>query len=396
MKKIKNEEIRVVKDMPKTQNNLSKESKEKSNISNNISKNKPKKKVRNKLYIGFTTRIISGVLLFIFFFVLGLVFLLKSFSFIGQKVIHYSEKSNLDYRVYLKENDFYKTPYLDKNMLYIASLIDKISIDFNYNFFSSENVNLDFNYNIIGKLVISDSEEKNIYYEKEYTLLEEKNIFMENNNNQVINENIDIDYDYYNSLANSFKMTFGVNTTSNLIIYLSINKTGNDNLTINNNSLMLIKLPLSEKAINIKMDYKEIDNTSTILSDSYITIDNFVYIIVSIMFIILSIMIFIKCVRLIEILISNNKNKYDRYINRLLMEYDRLIVETSTQPLFDNKEVIKIEKFKELLDVRDNLKLPITYYCVTKHQKSYFYIAMSDRVYLYTVKAVDLENKQIK
>lgn len=389
MGRTKKKEIKTEKVASKTKTNLSKTSKSKSDFKKSETNHK------HKLYISYNARLIFSICTFIILFASGLIFLLKSLSFTEQKVINYDEKSNLDYKVYLKENDFYETPYLGKNMLYIASLIDKINIDFNYHFTSSENINLDFNYNIIGKLVISDSEEKNTYYEKEYKLLNDKKISMENNNNQIINENVAIDYDYYNNLANNFKMTFGVNTTSNLIIYLSINKTGNDSQTMNNNSLILIKIPLSEKAINIKMDYKEIDNSSTILSASYITIDNLVYITASIIFIILSIVAFIKCIRLISLAIPNNKNIYDKYVNRLLIEYDRLIVETSTQPLFDNKEIIKVEKFQELLDVRDNLKLPITYYSITKHQKCYFYISTGDKVYLHTIKAVDLENKKM-
>lgn len=393
MGRSKRDETKVEKVIPKTKTNHSDASKITSD--SNVKKSETKKEYKHKVYISYNARLIFGICSFVILLTFGLILLFKSLSFTQQKVINYNEKSNLDYRVYLKENDFYETPYLGKNMLYIASLIDKINIDFNYNFTSSENIYLDFNYNIIGKLVISDSEEKNTYYEKEYILLNDKKVSMENSNSQIINENIVIDYDYYNNLANNFKMTFGVNTTSNLIIYLSINKTGNDSQTMNNNSLMLIKIPLSEKAINIKMDYKEIDNSSTILSASYITIDNLVYITASIIFIILSIVAFIKCIRLISLAIPNNKNIYDKYVNRLLIEYDRLIVETSTQPLFDNKEIIKVEKFQELLDVRDNLKLPITYYSITKHQKCYFYISTGDKVYLHTIKAVDLENKKM-
>ena len=266
MGRTKKKEIKTEKVASKTKTNLSKTSKSKSDFKKSETNHK------HKLYISYNARLIFSICTFIILFASGLIFLLKSLSFTEQKVINYDEKSNLDYKVYLKENDFYETPYLGKNMLYIASLIDKINIDFNYHFTSSENINLDFNYNIIGKLVISDSEEKNTYYEKEYKLLNDKKISMENNNNQIINENVAIDYDYYNNLANNFKMTFGVNTTSNLIIYLSINKTGNDSQTMNNNSLILIKIPLSEKAINIKMDYKEIDNSSTIFSDSHITV----------------------------------------------------------------------------------------------------------------------------
>jgi len=58
------------------------------------------------------------------------------------------ESSNLDYKVYLKENDFYDTPYLTKDMAYIASLIDTINIDFNYLFSIDTISNMDFSYGI--------------------------------------------------------------------------------------------------------------------------------------------------------------------------------------------------------------------------------------------------------
>ena len=89
----------------------------------------------------------------------------------------------------------------------------------------------------------------------------------------------------------------------------------------------------------------------------------------------------------------NKKNKYDKFVGKILKEYDRLIVESYTIVDFSNYEIIKVNRFEELLDVRDNLKVPINYYVVTPHQKAYFYI-VSTNIYLYTVKAVDLEENK--
>ena len=46
--------------------------------------------------------------------------------------IEYSEISDLDYKVYLKENDYFKSSYLGKNNKYIASIIDYINANFSY------------------------------------------------------------------------------------------------------------------------------------------------------------------------------------------------------------------------------------------------------------------------
>ena len=50
-------------------------------------------------------------------------------------------------------------------------------------------------------------------------------------------------------------------------------------------------------------------------------------------------------------------------------------------------------EFTELLDVRDNLKVPIKYYNIVNHQKCLFYLTSENEIYEYYVKEVDLEQK---
>ena len=65
----------------------------------------------------------------IILFILAVVFAFNSFDLSKDDYINYTEKSNIDYKVYLKENDFYEDEYLPKDMIYVASLIDNIKID---------------------------------------------------------------------------------------------------------------------------------------------------------------------------------------------------------------------------------------------------------------------------
>ena len=82
----------------------------------------------------------------------------------------------------------------------------------------------------------------------------------------------------------------------------------------------------------------------------------------------------------------------DKYVNNLLKEYDRLIVETKTKLVMTKYNIIEVKSFTELLDVRDNLKEPIIYYNVIEHIEGIFYIKSDDDIYLLTVKNKDLEN----
>lgn len=343
-------------------------------------------------YVDYKTRLLGHSLMFIALFVITVIFLQGTFGVASSKYINYNEISNLDYKVYLKENSFYDSDYLGKNKVYIANLIDNIEVNFRYNYNIEEQANVDFNYSIVAKLTIDDGTSKSNYFEKEYVLLSNKTASIKNGTNYNLNEKVNIDYAYYNSLANSFKQQYGVDTTSNLTVYLKVNKhTDIENATnAVENSTMYVKVPLSEKAINIELNYQDINNSNYIIQGVDSKVDNIIFGILSVISLIATLVFAIKFIRLLTLL-RGKKSIYDKYVDRILNEYDRLIVENATGPDLKTTNVIKISKFEELLDVRDNLKLPIMYYVVTKHTKCYFYIKHNRDLYLMTIKAVDLE-----
>ena len=345
-------------------------------------------------YIDYKTRLMTHSLTFIALFILTVIFLQGAFGVVASKNINYNETSNLDYKVYLKENNFYDTNYLGKNKVYIANLIDNIEVNFRYNYYIEEPTNVDFNYSIVAKLTIDDGTSKNNYFEKEYELLSNKRFELKSGKNYNLDEKVKIDYAYYNGLANSFKQQYGVDTTSNLTVYLKVNKKTDIESSQNNyeNSIMYVKIPLSEKAINIELNYQDINNSNYIIQETDSKVDNIIFGILATVTLIAALVFAIQIIRLLTLL-RGKKSIYDKYIEKILNEYDRLIVENGTGPNLNDCKVIKISKFEELLDVRDNLKLPIMYYVVTKHTKCCFYIKHNDDLYLLTIKAVDLEQK---
>ena len=338
-------------------------------------------------------RLFFDIVVFLIFIVLGTILLNKSLNFESEKIVKYSEKSNLDYKVYLVENEFYDEPYLDKDMLYVANLIDKILIDFDYNFESDDKENIDFDYKIIAKLSINNQTGTKSYFEKSYVLLDSKKINMVNSTGQTIKEQISLDYPYYNRLANSFKNQFGVESDSKLTVYMLINKKNgeNSNFTLDSSSMMNIVIPLSERSVDIKLDYKEIDETSNIIKKETMTIKDYLPLIISVVFIIIALIMMVKAMRNINLL-RKKKSAYDKYINKILKEYDRLIAESSSLLSFDGKEIININKFTELLDIHDNLQLPIMYYEEKEHELSYFYISHDNVIYLLKIDSNNIEN----
>lgn len=351
-----------------------------------------KSKRKRGIYLGYYSRLIFNVILFLSLVVTSYIFINKSIVIQEAKNVSYEEHGNTDYKVFLKDNIYYEDKYLDKNMSYIANLIDYISVDYNYKFKADTLFNGEYSYKIRADLEILNAENKTLFFTKKYDLIKEKTFTIENQNEYNIVENIKIDYDHYNSLANGFKSSYGVDTESNLIIYLdiyrNIDQNSINNPNINGKGTIKLTIPLSEKAINIKMDSMEINNKNVITSLDDYYLEDIKYLIIGIISLIISLYLFIKIVKRLSRL-SISPTDYDKTLKKILNQYDRLIVTTSSMPNLEKNNIIKLKEFVELLDAKDNLHKPIFFIEVTPHQKAYFFIQDDDKIILFTLKNID-------
>lgn len=343
-----------------------------------------------KIYLSYVQRLVLLLILFVVVLFCFFSLTLESFALKKPEAIKYTDTQETNYRVYLKQNNFYEQDYLEEDMMYVANLIDKISIDFNYKFNIEKKSTVDFNYKVIGDLIIANSQTKVNYFEKEYTLYEAEQETMKDNKEYAINQNVEIDYGHFNDLANSFRTSYGVNSDSYLKVYLQVMKDGKKyNVDLANESESGITIPLSENSVQIKFDSDDLSKSNEITMERALIFTPKIITFEIITFV-LSVFLLVKIIRLIAVSYSP-KSIYDKYIDDILKTYDRLIVETETGLDLEKYNVMEIGKFEELLDVRDNLKLPIMYYNIAKHQKCYFYIKNNEDVYIMRVKAVDLE-----
>ncbi len=348
---------------------------------------------KKKKYVSYKTRVLISSSLFCIFIISSIFLILTSLSAVKLENINYKETSNLDYKVYLKENDFYPDKYLEKDKTYVASLIKNITVNFNYEFTIDKPSNMNIEYNVIGKLVITNPKEKSkSLLEREYILLNDVTDKIVESNNYSIDKEIEIDYDYYNNLANKFRYNYGVDTESYLKVYLTVKgeNTEENSFDIKNNSTMALTIPLSEKMINIKLDYKDLNQQKKIVNTKNAKINDRLKFIIGISLLIIALISLVYLLRLLSYLIRR-KTKYDKYINKILREYDRLIINTTSAPILDGYNVIKIDSFQELLDARDNVKGAIKYYVITEHQKCNFYFTHNKDLYLLVIKAVDID-----
>lgn len=366
----------------------------KSEEENKFVEEKNLKKIK---YESFENKLIKQIILMVFTLILSLGMIYYALNNTNKESISYTQNGNVDYKVCLKENNFYSQNCLDKNMSYVSSLIKNVGLTFNYDLNTSEHLNVKTEYEVTAKLVISNAENTSKYFEQKYILQDKTSEGISQINNEYkISKNIDIDYDYYNTIASTFKSQYGVETNSYIEVSFQVFHTNKEieDIRVPSPSPVILNIPLSQKSININMTASGVNKQETQnIESSIFTLNNIICLFIGIIALIICLISSLKIAKMLT-LIKEKKNNYDKFIEKILREYDRLIVETSTLPKFNNYFLTKVNSFGELIDVRDNLRLPIMYYEVAKHQKCHLYIIDNKNLYLLTVKAVDMEENK--
>ena len=381
----------------KNSSELDKKKKTKNIKSTEENKFVEKKNFTKIKYESFENKLIKQIILMVFTLILSLGMIYYALNNTNKESISYTQNGNVDYKVCLKENNFYSQNCLDKNMSYVSSLIKNVGLTFNYDLNTSKQLNVKTEYEVTAKLVISNAENTSKYFEQKYILQDKTSEGISQINNEYkISKNIDIDYDYYNTIASTFKSQYGVETNSYIEVSFQVFHTNkeNEDIRVPSPNPVILNIPLSQKSININMTASGINKQETQnIESSIFTLNNIICLFIGIIALIVCLISGLKIAKMLT-LIKEKKNNYDKFMEKILREYDRLIVETSTLPKFNNYFVTKVNSFGELIDVRDNLRLPIMYYEVAKHQKCHLYIIDNKNLYLLTVKDVDMEENK--
>ena len=79
-----------------------------------------------------------------------------------------------------------------------------------------------------------------------------------------------------------------------------------------------------------------------------------------------------------------NDNKYELSLEKILKNYDSIIANANSMPNINGFKKIEISTFEELLDVYNEVRMPINYY--QKNDKSTFIIINEGVAWVYSLK----------
>ena len=333
------------------------------------------------------------IITLIILFVLGVIFYTMGFKDCEDIIYRYKENNSVDYKVYLKDNKFFDTPYLEKDKTYITSLINYIDATYLYSINFNENVSGKVNYKLYAEIK-ADKNNNDVgnYWTKKYDLSETKTDDIESKNSHEIILEQRIDYNKYNDLLNSFIQEYGLQTESTLNVYLEIKgdvKVDETDENMNINSQVSLIVPLSKLAIEGKIETQSGNIEKEIIRkasevDPYRKTAQVLFIIVVVVFV-------YKLFTYARFLM--NRYRYLNYIDtikKINNDYEDIITKVKSMNTNDFA-VIDVETFDDLISVYTSVREPINF-LYGKTETRYF-IIKGNTCYMYTIVKEDLNNE---
>ena len=326
---------------------------------------------------------------------LGVIFT-AAYAYVNQEYyINYTESSNVDYTVKLKENDFYGDPVLGKDQTYVSSLIDSVFANFRYNMtVDTENVEYHYSYRAEAQLLITDDLSKEAIFDPIEVLKEEKGLVQNTNDPLKINEFVAIDYEKYNDLANRFISTYDLDKVkSTLIVRLYVNVHSNCDShadTTVDEHVIALSMPLAVKTVDIQMTAGAVQPiTKTIACD--MGAKKMVFKVLGILFAVLSILHAAFTVAFMY-LTKTRDITYANTVQKLLSRYRSYVQKINNEFDMYGFQLLRVNSFDEMLEIRETIQEPILMYENEDKTCSQFIIPTNTMlVYLFEVKVEGYE-----
>lgn len=341
--------------------------------------------------------VLSLVLVIIIVFVITLSFFTIYFNRNKKQYVNYDELSQVDYKVFLKENEFFENNYLSKDKQYIASLIDYIKTNFNYKLSLDEKVvEYKYSYRIEADVIVKEKGTNNPLYTTKKVLINDKEV-KTSLNEVIINEDIDIDYNYYNGLIKNFINIYGLDDTESFLnINMYVNVIGACEEFENNKdheSVISLSIPLTTKtmAIEISDDLINSQNNLILCKSNYSY--NFIFILFGILFGIIDIVLVVYTIKY-EIKTRTAESIYEKELKKILNNYSSCIQTLSCEFDFSGYQLLKVGTFTDMLEIRDTIKQPILMKENARKTGAYFVIPSSSKIlYVYRLNISDIKRE---
>ncbi len=289
-----------------------------------------------------------------------------------------NQDSKIDYRVKIFKNDFIKTEYMEKDKTYITDLVDDIEVNYNYKLTNSKKFDSNYKYNITYRIAVKHNSTGKELWTEEEKLIDNKDI-IPNKNTIEIQDSAIVNYDALNDKVKQFKLDYNIPIDATLEINLNV---------IDNNTNKIIAY--TGLATNLNTEIIDINKNeqSNIQAEIKTESKPKTPIIVIIAIIVSIISILYTAYEIYNTIRYNlsRKSYYEKAINKILKNYGDIVAELVNPVDLSKLNVIDVKNFDQMLDVEEELRIPIMFYETEKNVSGEFVIVTNEIAYRYVLK----------
>ncbi len=209
----------------------------------------------------------------------------------------------------------------------------------------------------------------------------------------MVTKNVKLNYDEYNQILNSFKKEYSMQTNGQLYVSMIVESVTTGEEYTNNIELssdLKLTVPLLQQTVETSIDKNAISQSKMLSMPDYSNrVFYIICMIVGIGLVSLSILLTIDTI--VYSIRKSKKNLYKTQLNKILRNHDSIIANVSTLPNTEEMNVIKVTSFDELLDVYNEVRMPINYYQSRKKLESIFMIINDGVIWIYKLNKEDIE-----
>lgn len=347
------------------------------------------KKEKNNQKFGYLIKIIVFILS-LFSLIMSLFTIIDCFK--NQKYetdikYIYDIKNDLEYKVHLYENSFFEEPYLEMDKNYTAKLIKNIDVEYTSDFNISKYTNMTYDYmvkaTINGKYQNNNNGLDNSLWTREYTIVDYKNVVLSNKTENVIKIPVTIEYPFYKNYVTEFQKQMRLDIDAVLDVILYINYTFYvDGDKVMQDVEMHLNIPLTDPIFEISKNIPDPVH-EVVFAPSKLKL-NKVKLFGSIALFLGSLIGFVLLFNLTFKI--KKKSIYEQKIKRIFKDYGDIIAETINLPNLEESEILDIKEFVDLVDIEEELKIPIIYYQKVKNKEGWFILIHGKHIYRYILK----------
>ena len=328
--------------------------------------------------------------------IIAVLFAMTYYNTSKNYYINYTEEGNVDYKVHLKENEFYEDAVLGSGQMYIASLIDKVVAEFEYELNMEEAVNYSYSYKVNARLEVYDRSTGKVIYHPTYEIVPEKIVNIAGAQQSLkIKESAEIDYDTYNQMAQNFVGAYNLlNVDSKVVLEMEIEVLSNcesfEAENTRNSYVVSLNVPLNTAKVNVNMTSTVPAAETKILACTQNAN--------KILFLVLTIIAFVIDALLIAFLVAfvyltrNTDINYSIKVGRIVSNYKSYIQQIVNPFNDEGYQILMVNEFVEMLEIRDTLQSPILMNENEDKTCTRFIIPTNTKVlYVYEVKVDDYD-----